>query len=84
MVGKRRCGNIDHMSPPVRENTEYEYVYKDFDFLLDSDVLDEKEKERFRAVSADMEDNEVTFALKALSEYLYRFYQRNQKIGVCI
>ena len=51
-----------------------QYAYKGFDFLLKSDLLREEEKESCRKISADMEDNEASFSLKALSEYLYRYY----------
>ena len=49
-------------------------LYKKFDFLLESDVLDKREKEEFQNISPDMEDNEVSYSIKALSGYLYRFY----------
>lgn len=49
-------------------------VYNKFDFLLETDFLNESEKEDFRSISVNMEDNEASFSLKALSEYLYRCY----------
>lgn len=49
-------------------------VYNKFDFLLKTDFLNESEKEDFRSISVNMEDNEASFSLKALSEYLYRCY----------
>lgn len=51
-----------------------QYVYKSFGFLLESGLLREEEQESFRKISVDMEDNEASFSLKALSEYLYRYY----------
>ncbi len=52
-------------------------LYKKFDFLLESGLLSEDEKEEFRSVSADMEDNEAAFSLRALSDYLSRHYGKN-------
>ncbi len=52
-------------------------IYKSFDFLLESDFLCEEEKQSFRRTavnSANMEDHEASFSIKALSEYLYRYY----------
>ncbi len=36
-------------------------------FLLESDSLSEDEKREFRQISVDMEDNEASYALKALT-----------------
>lgn len=58
------------------------YVYKQFRFLLDSDLLDEYEKEDFRSISVTMEDNEASYALKTLSEYLFRYY--NKKVIILL
>lgn len=49
-------------------------VYNQYDFLLEGDVLNESEKEDFRKISVEMEDNAASYSLKALSGYLYRFY----------
>lgn len=49
-------------------------LYQQYDFLLDSDSMSENEKTGFRQVSADMEDNEASYALKALTGYLFRYY----------
>ncbi len=49
-------------------------LYKKFDFLLETDLLSHEEKEEFRGVSANMEDNEATSSLRALSDYLSRYY----------
>lgn len=51
-------------------------LYNQFDFLLDSDLMNESEKRDFMQISVDMEDNEVSFALKALSGYLSRYYDK--------
>ena len=49
-------------------------LYNRFDFLLDSGILKEDEKEYYRKVSFDMEAHIATDALKALSGFLMRFY----------
>lgn len=49
-------------------------LYNKCDFLLENNLLNENEKEDFRKISVDMEDNEVSFSLKALSDYLFRYY----------
>ena len=48
-------------------------VYKQFDFLLKTDLLTESEKKDFW-ISADMEDNQLSFSLKLLSSHLSRYY----------
>ena len=37
-------------------------------------LLNESEKEEFRNISVDMEDNEASYALKSLSDYLCRYF----------
>lgn len=49
-------------------------LYNRFDFLLEGNSLNESEKEDFRHISVDMEDNEATYTLKALSGYLHNYY----------
>ena len=49
-------------------------LYNHFDFLLDSGILKEDEKEYYRKVSFDMEAHIATDALKALSGFLMRYY----------
>lgn len=49
-------------------------LYKENDFLLESDVLSESEKADFLSLSIDMEDHTAAFSLKALSDYLFRYY----------
>lgn len=49
-------------------------LYRRYAFLLKGDLLSEDEKEDFRSISVDMEDNEAAFSLRALSEYLCRYY----------
>lgn len=53
-------------------------LYNQFDFLLESNVLSEREKNDFTGISADMEDSEASFAIKQLSCYLSRYY--NEKV----
>lgn len=49
-------------------------IYNKYDFLLEGNYLNEAEKEEFRNVSVEMEDNEASYALKVLCDYLYRYY----------
>ena len=51
-------------------------LYNNFDFLLESDVLNENEKISYRKVSADMEDFLAADSLNALSDYLMRYYRK--------
>lgn len=51
-------------------------LYNQFDFLLQSDLMNESEKKDFMQISVDMEDNEASFAVKALSGYLSRYYDK--------
>ena len=49
-------------------------LYNKFDFVLDTDLLNENEKVMYRKVSADMEDYVASDSLKNLSDYLMRYY----------
>ncbi len=49
-------------------------VYNKCDFLMDSDLLNEKEKAFIQEISVDMEDYAATSSLKVLSDYLSRYY----------
>ncbi len=49
-------------------------LYNQFDFLLESEILNWKEKDFYQKVSADMEDYIATESLNALSSYLFRYY----------
>ncbi len=49
-------------------------LYNKYDFLLGTGTMNESEMTDFSHISVDMEDNEATFALKALSGYLARYY----------
>lgn len=51
-----------------------EEAYNKCDFLLDGDLLNEKEKAYFRTVKADMEEYIATSAIRALSDFLSRYY----------
>ena len=51
-------------------------LYNHCDFLLTSGKLNEKEREFFQKVSADMEDYVATDSLGALSDFLSRYYGR--------
>lgn len=58
---KRICGII-------------EQFYNRCGFLLEGDLLNEKEKNNFRDISADMEGHIAAISLQLLSEYLSRYY----------
>lgn len=49
-------------------------LYDQNAFLLTSDVLSESEKADFRKVSMDMDDSVASYSIKALSDYLCRYY----------
>lgn len=49
-------------------------LYTDFSFVLDSDVLQEKDKEFFRRISDDMSDVDATLAIHYLSKFLCQYY----------
>ncbi len=49
-------------------------LYNQYDFLLESGVLNEKEKKLYQEVNADMEDYLASEALSNLSDYLMRYY----------
>lgn len=49
-------------------------AFIDNSFLLESDVLEEKDKEFFRRVSMDMDDVSATLSLHYLSKYLNLYY----------
>ncbi len=51
-----------------------EQLYSQHDFLLEGDLLNEKEKRFFRNVTAEMENYVFSASLKTLSNYLYRYY----------
>jgi hypothetical protein len=49
-------------------------LYNAYDFLLDGDCLNEDEKNEYREISANMSTSLVTRSLKALANYLARYY----------
>ncbi|MDE6606834.1 MAG: ATP-binding protein [Lachnospiraceae bacterium] len=49
-------------------------LYNQFDFLPDSEKLNENEKDYYRSISAEMEDYIAADSLNALSNYLMRYY----------
>lgn len=57
-------------------------LYNRFDFLLECDCLNDKEKSLYQEVSADMEDYLASSSLKSLSDYLMRFY--GQKVIILL
>ncbi len=53
-----------------------EQLYSQNDFLLEGNLLNEKEKNFFRNVTADMEGYVLSASLKTLSNYLCRYYEK--------
>ena len=49
-------------------------LYIKYDFLRNSDVLTDKDREYFDQISINMSDSIATSALYQLSDYLYRYY----------
>ena len=49
-------------------------LYDKYDFLLESDHLNEREKKAYKNVSADMDHNLAANSLNTLSDYLMRYY----------
>ncbi|MCI5500779.1 MAG: ATP-binding protein [Lachnospiraceae bacterium] len=49
-------------------------VYNKNDFLLESDVLNDADKNYFRSVTAEMSSVVATMAIHKLSHFLYRYY----------
>ncbi len=53
-----------------------EELYNRFDFLLETGLLNEKEKSAFQSVSEDMSDSKAASSLRALSDYLSRYHKK--------
>ncbi|MDE7187434.1 MAG: AAA family ATPase, partial [Lachnospiraceae bacterium] len=51
-----------------------EEQYNKHDYLLDGNLLNEKEKAFYQKVTADMPDNIATASLRSLSDFLSRYY----------
>lgn len=51
-------------------------IYEENRYLLESECLSENEREYYRKVSMEMTDVQATMALKLLSDYLCRYYQK--------
>lgn len=54
-------------------------LYRDFRYLLDSEVLTDEDRAYFRRVqSVDVSDSDATSVLYQLSGFLYRYYGRSR------
>ena len=51
-------------------------LYSKYDFLKDSGVLTDRDKEYFNRISVDMNDGDAAFALYQLSDFLSRHYRK--------
>ena len=49
-------------------------LYSKYEFLLETDILTQKDEEYFQRVSVNMSDTDASLALYQLSDYLYRYY----------
>ena len=54
-----------------------EEQYNKHDYLLEKDLLNDKEKDFYQKVSADMSDSVAAVSLRSLSDYLGRCYGKN-------
>ena len=54
-----------------------EEQYNKHDYLLEKDLLNEKEQDFYQKVSADMSDSVAAVSLRSLSDYLGRYYGKN-------
>lgn len=52
-------------------------LYNKYDFLLESDCLNTYEKEMFHSISPEMEDYLAADSIRALSDYLGRYYGKS-------
>ncbi len=57
-------------------------LYSKYNFLRDSDLLSDKDKEYFDRISVDMRETDATLALYQLSDYLHRYY--GQKVIILL
>lgn len=57
-------------------------LYNRYDFLLDSELLNENEKKLYQSISVEMEDYLATDSLNILSDYLMRYY--NKKVIILL
>ncbi len=62
--------------PPAREKIcrLIQRLYNKYDFLLEGSLLNENEKDLYRAVSREMSGSIVSDSLNILSDYLSRYY----------
>lgn len=51
-----------------------EEQYNKYDYLLDGDLLNEKEKAFYQKVCAEMSDSEAAISLRTLADFLGRYY----------
>ena len=63
---------VDRYGVNLEKEVSADTFYKRF--LLESDCLNEKEKDDFHKISADMENYLAAGSLNALSSYLLRYY----------
>lgn len=57
-------------------------LYSQYNFICHSDILDNREKDFFESVSADMDDVTATMAVHQLALFLHRYY--NKKVIILL
>ena len=51
-------------------------LYNRYDFLGQGELLNNREREYFYALSSNMKDSEISIAVRRLSGYLYKYYKK--------
>ena len=64
----------DYESVKIGINRILSNLYKQYSFLLNSDALEDSDKEYFNNVSVHMSENHAGWAVYNLSQYLYQYY----------
>ena len=49
-------------------------LYNKYDYLLESDVLNDKEKQYFSSINRDMREEDAVMAIHKMSDFLMRYY----------
>lgn len=67
---------VNYPNTRYRINQLIKEVYKQYDFLLEGDVMTEEEKKNFRMVTESMLEVVAASAITKLSELLHRYYKK--------
>ena len=63
-----------YLSARVHFCRTIEEIYNRYEYLTEGTLLNEKEKEYYRSVKADMDDSTAAVSLRNLSDYLCRYF----------